>query len=1030
MDDLMRAELATPQNGLTCCWAGRPNWFFHHMCIGEEIGESARTTQNNINGLYLPTDTYSYLDNNSNTQNITYDGSLYVNLMGDPTLRLLMEPPPQELVAQQIADHAVQLTWVAPAEDPTALQGYTVYRVTMPYGPATRIDGGTGNTFVTNTEFTDSNPVPGPNFYMVRAVTRETSTSSSYYNASEGVITTYTPVFLPPTTLTQHYDVGENNTLTITTASGVLTGDTSAGGDPLTAAVANAPANGTLTLNSDGSFKYTPTTGFNGLDSFTYTANDGFATSAPTNVTILVHSLPTAMPGNYAIAMNHVLTVAAPGVLGKDSDVQGDPLTAIPAVTTTLGTLTLNPNGSFTYTPNPFVYGTDHFSYQSYNGYCSSTTATVTILVDVPPSAYAYSYATNQGTPLSVNAANGVLSKNNVAGLTAVVINQPAHGTLALNQNDGSFVYTPAPGFALTDTFTYQAYDGHTYSATGTVTITVNPVPSVTNVSYMLNAGATLTVAAPGVLAYDSDVDKLPLTAGLASNPTNGTVTLNTDGSFTYTPAAGFHGQDSFTYTASITTSNNVVVPSPPATVSLLVNAIPVAASQTYTAKENTLLSVPAATGVLNQATDADSGPDALTAVLVNSPAHGTLTLNPTGAFTYTPVTGYFGPDSFTYEAFDGEAYSNIATVNLVVIGPPSAGAANYTTIENIPLPVVAPGVLKFATDANNLPLTLSSATDVNGMALPLGKLNYLNVGVLSTSNSYTGTLLLNTDGSFTYTPAPGFISTDVGAGVKQDSFYYVVTNGTFPSTAGLVTITVNPNPKSYKGDVTPLPNGNKGSVDIDDWTQVGRFVAGLDTPANPSEALRAHCKTSSNAPLNITDWMQAANFAAGLLPLQYVNTVSSATGVAATRLMTTHTTTRVSLGNLTLARGARGTVPIVLTALGNEEALGFTVNYDARRLRLLSVTPVGAAAGAHLQLNNTGASHGEVGVLLMLPQSSTFRAGNATVLQCTFTVLPGALPGSAPLTFSDTVVTRAISDSHANLLTSTMSNGAIFIKE
>src|SRR5207247_5239205 len=89
---------------------------------------------------------------------------------------------------------------------------------------------------------------------------------------------------------------------------------------------------------------------------------------------------------------------------------------------------------------------------------------------------------------------------------------------------------------------------------TGTVTITASPVneaPGASNDAYSTNEDTALTVAAPGVLANDSDVDGNPLTAVFVSGPSHGTVTLNSNGSFTYTPAANYNGPRSVAYHAS-----------------------------------------------------------------------------------------------------------------------------------------------------------------------------------------------------------------------------------------------------------------------------------------------------------------------------------------------------------------------------------------------------------------------------------------------------------------------------------------------
>ena len=100
---------------------------------------------------------------------------------------------------------------------------------------------------------------------------------------------------------------------------------------------------------------------------------------------------------------------------------------------------------------------------------------------------------------------------------------------------------------------------------------------------------------------------------------------------------------------------------SAPATVSIDVkatNTAPVAANVEFHGRADTTLTADATTGVLAGATDADGDP--LLATLVSGPSHGTLTLNVDGSFAYAPDAGYFGPDAFTFEAFDGTTYSGV----------------------------------------------------------------------------------------------------------------------------------------------------------------------------------------------------------------------------------------------------------------------------------------------------------------------------------------------------------------------------------
>src|SRR5262249_18021106 len=157
-------------------------------------------------------------------------------------------------------------------------------------------------------------------------------------------------------------------------------------------------------------------------------------------------------------------------------------------------------------------------------------------------------YLAQQDAALTVNGPGLLANDPDADGdpLTAVQVAPPAHGTLAL-ATDGSFVYTPASGFHGTDSFTYRASDGFIPGNVLTVTIVVNAPPVSMPEVYSPLPGATLTVAAPGVLANDTDADGDAITAVLKADAANGTLTLASDGSFTYVPDAGFHGTDRFT---------------------------------------------------------------------------------------------------------------------------------------------------------------------------------------------------------------------------------------------------------------------------------------------------------------------------------------------------------------------------------------------------------------------------------------------------------------------------------------------------
>ncbi|TLM65623.1 MAG: tandem-95 repeat protein, partial [Actinobacteria bacterium] len=401
------------------------------------------------------------------------------------------------------------------------------------------------------------------------------------------------------------YAATEATTLTVA-APGVLGNDSDIDSAVITATLVAGPSNGNLVFNVNGSFAYRANADWSGTDSFTYRASDGTATSGIATVTITVapvNDAPVAADDSYTTAEDTALSVAAPGVLSNDTDVEGDPLSAVLVADVANGTLVLLADGSFLYTPDADWNGTDSFTYYCNDGTDDSNVATVRITVtpvNDAPVAVDDAYSTAEDTTLTV-AAPGVLGNDSdidSAVTTATLVAGPSNGTLALSAN-GSFTYVPDADWFGTDTFTYRASDGTATSGIATVTITVTPVndaPVAVGDSYSTAEDTTLTVAAPGVLVNDTDVDGDPLDAVLDTDVSNGTLTLNADGSFTYVPDADWNGTDSFTYHANDGTADSNIV-----TVDITVtpvNDAPVAVADSYSTAEDTTLTV-AAPGVL-----------------------------------------------------------------------------------------------------------------------------------------------------------------------------------------------------------------------------------------------------------------------------------------------------------------------------------------------------------------------------------------------------------------------------------------------
>ncbi|HUQ53245.1 MAG TPA: tandem-95 repeat protein, partial [Gammaproteobacteria bacterium] len=358
-------------------------------------------------------------------------------------------------------------------------------------------------------------------------------------------------------------------------------------------------------------------------------------------------------------------------------------------------------------------------------------------------------------------------SGGNESNYSAVLVSTTTNGALLLG-GGGGFFYLPNLNFTGNDSFTYYVIDGTSQSNAATVTITVAPSagntpPVASNDSYPGAEDAPLDVnAATGVLANDTDAQPGPLTAVLLSGASNGTVTLRADGSFTYTPNAGFVGDDTFQYRAR----DGSGAVSAPAAVTLHINQSndpPVAADDSYTTNEDQTLNVNANNGVLGNDTDPER--DALTAVLVTGAASGTLTLQPNGSFSFAPAAGFSGTVTFTYQADDSTVRGNTATVTITVTAvndPPTAVADTYTTTEEAALAVTAAdGVLKNDTDSD-AGTTLTAAL----------------IG-----NVANGTLTLRPDGSFTFTPASNFSG--------PTTFTYQARDGAASSATTTVTINV-----------------------------------------------------------------------------------------------------------------------------------------------------------------------------------------------------------------------------------------------
>lgn len=530
----------------------------------------------------------------------------------------------------------------------------------------------------------------------------------------------------------------------------VLDNDTDADGDTLTVTSTTQPANGTVNCTPIGVCTYVPNPNFNGVDTYTYTVSDGKGGTDTATVTVSVgaaNDAPNAAGNDYAVDEDGTLNVAAPGVLGNDADPENDALTARLDRAPGNGTLNLNPDGSFTYTPRANFNGPDSFTYRACdNGtpaLCSEP-ATVDISVrpvNDPPVARGSTAVVDEDAQVRINA---LANDSDVDGdpLTVTGFTQPRNGKVDCTAQ-GVCTYAPKADFHGQDSFSYTVSDGNGGTATATVNVTVRPVndaPVARNDSYAATEEQPLRVDALGVLGNDLDIENDRLRAFLKSGPSNGTLTLNPDGSFVYTPNANFEGQDSFTYRA-----NDDIDYSNVATVTINVagtNDPPSAGSDRQTVAEDGTLDFPASDLTANDSAGPGENGQALTVTEVGNPQNGTVRLE-NGRVVFEPAPNYDGPASFTYTVCDGGQPRECATATVnVEVGAVNDAPAARADEASVPEDgSVGVGVLANDTD-------------------PEDDLDPASVRVVEGPSNGTATVDPQT-GEITYAPNPNFDGSD-----------------------------------------------------------------------------------------------------------------------------------------------------------------------------------------------------------------------------------------------------------------------------
>ncbi len=372
---------------------------------------------------------------------------------------------------------------------------------------------------------------------------------------------------------------------------------------------------------------------------------------------------PVAVADSATTPASTAVTVS---VLANDTDADGDTLTVTAASTPGHGSRTINSATTITYTPTGGYNGTDSFTYTISDGHGGSSTATVSLTVGTVtnhnPVATADSKTTLMNTALTFDPrTNDTDADGDTLAITGA--GSASHGTVSVNSGT-SLTYTPTTSYYGTDSFTYSLSDGHGGTATGTVTMTVNraPVATADTASVAQNTAQTVSV-----LGNDSDPDGDTLSVSAVTNGAHGTVTTNGT-TVTYTPATGYTGSDSFTYTLSDGRGGTAT-----GTVSVTVSA-----SSTVTAVNDTLTinqnfddgtSITPSGYKDPRTNDSSSGSYSLSITGVTQGSNGgVVTYTSTGVtytYPYAVSDSMTDTDTFTYTVSDGHGGSATATVTV-----------------------------------------------------------------------------------------------------------------------------------------------------------------------------------------------------------------------------------------------------------------------------------------------------------------------------------------------------------------------------
>jgi hypothetical protein len=306
---------------------------------------------------------------------------------------------------------------------------------------------------------------------------------------------------------------------------------------------------------------FTPTTGYSGAASFTYSISDtaGGTASANVSLTVKTPSAPVANPDSgFTTLQNIPTTIAATTLLVNDTDPNGLALSVTGVSAGVNGVANYNATTkAVTFTPTTGYNGPASFTYAIADTAGGTASSTVSLTVKAPQPLVATNdtgFSTNSNTALAINASQLLSNDTDPNGLTPTIsgVSAPVNGTVAYNATAGVVTFTPTTGYTGAASFTYAITDAAGGTGSALVSLTVKApqaLVAVNDSGFSTSANTPITISAAQLLANDTDPNGLTPRLSSVSNAINGTVSLSTDKTtITFTPTAGFTGAASFTY--------------------------------------------------------------------------------------------------------------------------------------------------------------------------------------------------------------------------------------------------------------------------------------------------------------------------------------------------------------------------------------------------------------------------------------------------------------------------------------------------